>query len=138
MSFLDEVTYNIKPGQKVPDTVEDDDVVNIGEKKKDHDGDGDINYNQLNRTNEEREDDDWMDDFLNYLPRARTAHAATLVGNDLVIHGGMSQGVDEWGRTTKWETLDDMVSRNQGYFLSEIRMQLTDALTCTLLSPVDF
>ena len=42
MSFLDEVTYNIKPGQKVPDTVEDDDVVNIGEKKKDHDGDGDI------------------------------------------------------------------------------------------------
>lgn len=42
MSFLDEVTYNVKPGQEVPDTVKDDDVVNIGEKKKDHDGDGDI------------------------------------------------------------------------------------------------
>ena len=44
MSFLDEVTYNVKPGQEVPDTVKDDDVVNIGEKKKgtDHDGDVDI------------------------------------------------------------------------------------------------
>jgi len=47
MSFLDEVTYNVKPGQDVPDTVKDDDVVNIGEKKKrrpdyaDVDGDGD-------------------------------------------------------------------------------------------------
>jgi hypothetical protein len=47
MSFLDEVTYNVKPGQEVPDTVKDEDVVNIGEKKKkrpdyaDIDGDGD-------------------------------------------------------------------------------------------------
>jgi len=75
------------------------------------DGDGDKNYNQLNRTNEAREDDDWMDDFNNnYGPRTRTAHAATLVGNDLVVHGGMGRDVksEDWGRSTEWETLDDM------------------------------
>ena len=48
MNFLDEVTYNIQPGEEVPDTVKPDDTVNIGnhsmeEKKgKDLDGDGDI------------------------------------------------------------------------------------------------
>lgn len=74
--------------------------------------DTDENYNQMNRTNEAAsEGDDWMDD-LHYYPRSRTAHAATLVGNDLVIHGGMGRDVnsDDW--SSEWDTLDDMVSQN--------------------------
>lgn len=67
-------------------------------------------HNQTNRTIEEAIEEDWMDD-LQYYPRSRTAHAATLVGNDLVIHGGMGRDVssDDW--SSEWETLDDMVSK---------------------------
>mmetsp|Transcript_18734 Transcript_18734/g.28499 ORF Transcript_18734/g.28499 Transcript_18734/m.28499 type:complete len:1010 (-) Transcript_18734:68-3097(-) len=69
----------------------------------------DNDNNQMNRTIEERLDDDWMDD-LNNVPRSRTAHAATLVGNDLVIHGGMGRDEksDDWAGSTEWESLDDM------------------------------
>ena len=48
MNFLDEVTYNIQPGEEVPNTVKPDDTVNIGDhsmeekKGKDIDGDGDV------------------------------------------------------------------------------------------------
>lgn len=48
MNFLDEVTYNIQPGEEVPSTVKPDDTVNIGDhsmeekKGKDLDGDGDV------------------------------------------------------------------------------------------------
>ena len=48
MNFLDEVTYNIQPGEEVPNTVKPDDTVNIGDhsmeekKGKDLDGDGDV------------------------------------------------------------------------------------------------
>ena len=31
MNFLDEVTYNIQPGEEVPSTVKSDDTVNIGD-----------------------------------------------------------------------------------------------------------
>ena len=69
---------------------------------------------QMNRTNEEvfvQGDDDWMVDDLLY-PRARTAHAATVVGNQLIIHGGMGwDKINDWDGSTDWETLDDMVSR---------------------------
>jgi hypothetical protein len=44
-------------------------------------------------------------------PRPRTAHAATVVDNQLIIHGGMGMGryTDEMGMgETDWETLDDM------------------------------
>ena len=44
-------------------------------------------------------------------PRPRTAHAATVVDNQLVVHGGMGMGryTDEMGMgETDWETLDDM------------------------------
>lgn len=69
------------------------------------------NSNQLNRTNEEvfvEGDDDWMVNDLLY-PRARTAHAATVVGNQLVIYGGMGwDKINDWDGSTDWETLDDM------------------------------
>lgn len=104
--------------------------------------DAEKKYNQMNRTNEAAsEDDDWMDD-LHYYPRSRTAHAATLVGNDLVIHGGMGRDVnsDDW--SSEWETLDDMVSQFLGSLPLPrigIRIQLTDPLTCTPVTPkVDF
>ncbi len=48
MNFLDEVTYNIQPGEEVPSTVKSDDTVNIGDhsmeekKGKDFNGDGDV------------------------------------------------------------------------------------------------
>ena len=48
MNFLDEVTYNIQPGEEVPSTVKSDDTVNIGDssmeekKGRDLDGDGDV------------------------------------------------------------------------------------------------
>ncbi len=43
-------------------------------------------------------------------PRPRTAHAATVVGSDLVIHGGMgfSEHLNDWDGSSEWETLDDM------------------------------
>ena len=48
MNFLDEVTYNIQPGEEVPSTVKSDDTVNIGDhsmeekKGKDFNGDGKV------------------------------------------------------------------------------------------------
>jgi len=79
------------------------------------DADAGKRSDQMNRTNEEvfdTADDDWIDD-LTYLPRSRTAHAATLVGNELVIQGGMGwdDKVNDWDGSTDWETLDDMVSQ---------------------------
>lgn len=42
-------------------------------------------------------------------PRPRTAHAATVVGDELIIYGGMSKiGVNAWDGSTKWEELDDV------------------------------
>ena len=92
------------------------------------------NDDQMNRTIEEVFDaasvNDWIDDLPNtvkeasgitdddwndttYFPRSRTAHAATLVGNDLIIHGGMGRDEQSNDRSssTKWESLDDMVSK---------------------------
>lgn len=53
-------------------------------------------------------DDKWQSSMY---PRPRTAHAATVVESQLVIHGGMGIGeyTDEMGLgVTDWETLDDM------------------------------
>ena len=85
-------------------------------------GDVESSDQQMNRTNEEvfvqGDDDDWMVDDLLY-PRARTAHAATVVGNQLIIHGGMGwDKINDWDGSTDWETLDDMVSRSISYHLA--------------------
>jgi len=57
-------------------------------------------------------DDDefwWSNLDASLFPRPRTAHAATIVGNELVLHGGMSfSGIDDWDGSTQWEPLDDM------------------------------
>lgn len=48
---------------------------------------------------------------LTLYPRPRTAHAATVIDNQLIVHGGMGMGryTDEMGMgETDWETLDDM------------------------------
>ena len=51
----------------------------------------------------------WAELDANLYPRARTAHAATIVGNELVLHGGMGMsGINEWDGSTDWEALDDM------------------------------
>jgi len=95
------------------------------------DEDADRSTNQKNRTNEEvfdTVDDDWLDD-LAYVPRSRTAHAATLVGNELVIQGGMGWDDEVRGGSTDWETLDDMVSQYWCFpsvLLNEIELQLTN------------
>eukprot|EP00804_Cyclotella_cryptica_P002979 CCRYP_006007-RA/>CCRYP_006007-RA protein AED:0.02 eAED:0.02 QI:220/1/1/1/1/1/4/699/987 len=56
------------------------------------------------------DDKSWseFDEFV--FPRPRTAHAATVVGDELVIHGGMGWNRQEadWDRHTKWETYDDL------------------------------
>ena len=57
------------------------------------------------------DDDSWwkrLDDSM--FPRPRTAHAATVVGDELVVHGGMGwdEHIDDWDGSTNWETLDDM------------------------------
>ncbi|KAL7482492.1 hypothetical protein ACHAW6_008167 [Cyclotella cf. meneghiniana] len=56
-------------------------------------------------------DDKWWSEFdASMFPRPRTAHAATVVGDELVIHGGMgwNRQVDDWDGHTDWETLDDL------------------------------
>ncbi|KAL9184274.1 hypothetical protein ACHAXT_002360 [Thalassiosira profunda] len=55
-------------------------------------------------------DDDWIFDDISAYPRPRTAHAATVVGNELIIHGGMgwNERTNDWDGSTDWETLDDM------------------------------
>jgi hypothetical protein len=59
------------------------------------------------------DDDGWGSDTgvdaASY-PRPRTAHAGTVVGSQLVVHGGMgfSEHLNEWDGSTEWETLDDM------------------------------
>ncbi|KAL7542478.1 hypothetical protein ACHAXR_011799 [Thalassiosira sp. AJA248-18] len=60
--------------------------------------------------NEDPDDDYWYDVDISLYPRPRTAHAATLVGNDLIIHGGMgwNEHTNDWDGSTDWETLDDM------------------------------
>mmetsp|Transcript_22306 Transcript_22306/g.40050 ORF Transcript_22306/g.40050 Transcript_22306/m.40050 type:complete len:1087 (+) Transcript_22306:137-3397(+) len=58
-----------------------------------------------------KDDDDWWYDLdTSLFPRPRTAHAATVVGNELVIHGGMgwNEHTNDWDGSTDWETLDDM------------------------------
>jgi hypothetical protein len=57
------------------------------------------------------DDDNWWSRLdASMYPRPRTAHAATVVGDELVIHGGMGwdEHVDDWDGSTNWETLDDM------------------------------
>ncbi|KAL3780817.1 hypothetical protein ACHAWO_004463 [Cyclotella atomus] len=57
------------------------------------------------------DDDSWWSRLdASMYPRPRTAHAATVVGDELVIHGGMGwdEHVDDWDGSTNWETLDDM------------------------------
>lgn len=83
------------------------------------DDDADMSNKQMNRTNEEflaEADDDWMKDDLSLFPRARTAHAAALVGNELIIHGGMGwdEKINDWDTSTDWETFGDMVGQTQG------------------------
>eukprot|EP00804_Cyclotella_cryptica_P006232 CCRYP_020769-RA/>CCRYP_020769-RA protein AED:0.14 eAED:0.14 QI:1059/1/1/1/0.75/0.8/5/231/868 len=60
----------------------------------------------------ENDDDDkwWSELDASMFPRPRTAHAATVVGDELVIHGGMgwNRQVDDWDGQTDWETLDDL------------------------------
>ncbi len=63
--------------------------------------------------NTDSEDDDWWSDLgpdFSVYPRPRTAHAATVVGNELIIHGGMggNEHTDEWDGSTSWESLGDM------------------------------
>ncbi len=62
--------------------------------------------------NEYNVDDDefwWSNLDASLFPRPRTAHAATIVGNELLLHGGMSfSGIDDWDGSTQWEPLDDM------------------------------
>ena len=56
-------------------------------------------------------EDDWLSLLdASTFPRPRTAHAATIVGDNLIIHGGMGWDahVDDWNGLTKWENLDDM------------------------------
>ena len=60
------------------------------------------------------EDDDgcWSDAGVDppfSYPRPQTAHVATVVGSQLVVHGGMgfSEHLNEWDGSTEWETLDD-------------------------------
>ena len=69
--------------------------------------------NTLDETNTDTEDDDWWSDLgpdFSVYPRPRTAHAATVVGNELIIHGGMggNEHTDEWDGSTAWESLGDM------------------------------
>ena len=65
-----------------------------------------------NSGNEEdpTDDDLWYDVDISLYPRPRTAHAAAVVGNDLVIHGGMgwNEHTNDWDGSTDWETLSDM------------------------------
>ncbi|KAL7545650.1 hypothetical protein ACHAWF_008998 [Thalassiosira exigua] len=64
---------------------------------------GDEEKNNIN-------DDVWFDEDISSYPRPRTAHAATVVGNELIIHGGMGwdEHTHDWDGSTDWETLDDM------------------------------
>ena len=88
----------------------------------------------MNRTNEEflaEADDDWMKDDLSLFPRARTAHAAALVGNELIIHGGMGwdEKINDWDTSTDWETFGVMVGQTQGsVFFSERNQRATNSL----------
>jgi len=63
-----------------------------------------------NGNGDEDEDDWWYDLDTSSYPRPRTAHAATVVGNELIIHGGMgwNEHTNDWDGSTDWETLDDM------------------------------
>lgn len=58
-------------------------------------------------------DDDsswWADLDASLFPRPRTAHAATVVGDELIIHGGMgwNERTNDWDGGTDWKTLEDM------------------------------
>lgn len=69
--------------------------------------------NTHDEKNTDTEDDDWWSDLgpdFSVYPRPRTAHAATIVGNELIIHGGMggNEHTDEWDGSTSWESLGDM------------------------------
>jgi hypothetical protein len=69
--------------------------------------------NNHDEKNIDTEDDDWWSDLgpdFSAYPRPRTAHAATVVGNELIIHGGMggNEHTDEWDGSTAWESLGDM------------------------------
>ena len=66
---------------------------------------------QIEEEAENDGDDSWWKRLDNSMfPRPRTAHAATVVGDELVIHGGMGwdEHIDDWDGSTNWETLDDM------------------------------
>ena len=63
-------------------------------------------------SNKEDNDDWYADldaDYSNY-PQPRTAHAACVVDNQLIIHGGMGwdEHTNDWDGSTDWEGLDDM------------------------------
>jgi len=65
------------------------------------------------KTAKNKKDDDWLAELgadYSLYPRPRTAHAATVVGNQLIIHGGMGwdEHTNDWDGSTDWETLDDM------------------------------
>lgn len=67
---------------------------------------------KMEKPSDNNNDDDgfWNRIDSSVFPRPRTAHAATVVGDDLVIHGGMGwdEHIDDWDGSTNWETLDDM------------------------------
>jgi len=67
----------------------------------------------VNKKAPDGKDDDWWQDLsvdYSLYPRPRTAHAATVVGNELIIHGGMGwdEHTNDWDGSTDWEALDDM------------------------------
>jgi len=69
-----------------------------------NDEDSDIDETNL-------ENDDWYTNFgKTSYPRPRTAHAATVVGDNLIIHSGMgwNERTNDWDGSTEWEMLDDM------------------------------
>jgi hypothetical protein len=60
-----------------------------------------VNEEEEQSTPEDGMDDDgwWSDLDATLFPRQRTAHAATVVGDELIVHGGMGfhRKVDDWG-----------------------------------------
>lgn len=75
------------------------------------DSEQEIQEEEFEKQEAVNDDDNWWSRLdASSFPRPRTAHAATVVGDELVVHGGMGwdEHVDDWDGSTDWETLDDM------------------------------
>jgi len=74
------------------------------------DNNGEVQEETSAKNKDPSDDDWWYDGDISSFPRPRTAHAATVVENELVIHGGMgwNEHTNDWDGSTDWTTLDDM------------------------------